>query len=26
VYRSFYGMRIEAGVKEAERAATQSAA
>jgi K(+)-stimulated pyrophosphate-energized sodium pump len=26
VYRSFYGMRIEAGVKEAERTATQSAA
>jgi K(+)-stimulated pyrophosphate-energized sodium pump len=26
VYRSFYGMRIEAGVKAAERTATQSAA
>jgi hypothetical protein len=26
VYRSFYGMRIEAGVKSAERAATQTAA
>jgi K(+)-stimulated pyrophosphate-energized sodium pump len=26
VYRSFYGMRIEAGVKAAERAATQTAA
>jgi K(+)-stimulated pyrophosphate-energized sodium pump len=26
VYRSFYGMRIEAGVKAEERAATQSAA
>jgi K(+)-stimulated pyrophosphate-energized sodium pump len=26
VYRSFYGMRIEAGVKAAERSATQSAA